>query len=206
MNNFPYTQVPKKLKSFFEKIQQTGTPNIVDKKWLASIGFGASNDRSIIPVLKFISFVDQSGKPTKKWLVYRDKNQARKVLAEGIREGYAELFQTYPDAHQRTDDELKNFFSPKTKASASTVSRMVTTFKTLCKLADFSDVSTEASVSQALAPSEDVKTEPDTTKKITQKLGTGITININIQLTLPDTTDETVYDKFFVALKKHLFS
>jgi len=208
MADFPYTQVTGKLKSFLEKIQQVGRPDIVDKKWLASLGFRASNDATIIPILKFIGFVDQSGKPIdNRWLAYRgDKSRARKVLAEGICEGYAELFQTYPDAHQRSDSDLESFFSTRSTAGAQVISKTVTTFKTLCELADFSDVTASAQppVPEPPSPSGVVDTAPGITRTAVRGLGTGVTININIQLTLPETTDETVYDKFFAALKKHL--
>lgn len=210
MADFPYTLVTGKLKSFLEKIQQAGRPDIVDKKWLASLGFHASNDATIIPILKFIGFVDQSGKPIDNiWLAYRgDKSRARKVLAEGICGGYAELFQTYPDAHQRSDSDLKSFFSTRSTAGAQVVSKTVTTFRTLCELADFSDVAALAQfpvpVTEPLPPSGVVDTAPGITRTVVRGLGTGVTININIQLTLPETTDETVYDKFFAALKKHL--
>jgi hypothetical protein len=34
----------------------------------------------------------------------------------------------------------------------------------------------------------------------------GSTINITIQLTLPETTDESVYEKSFAAMNKHLLA
>jgi hypothetical protein len=34
--------------------------------------------------------------------------------------------------------------------------------------------------------------------------GAGLAININIQLALPDTTDESVYDNLFSSLRKHV--
>jgi hypothetical protein len=206
MAEFPYTTVTGKLKPFLEKIQQVGIPDSVSKEWLASVGFNASNDVTIIPILKFIDFVDQAGKPTDRWLAYRDKSRARKVLAEGVCEGYAELFQTYPDAYQRGDNELKSFFSTKSTAGAQVISKTVTTFRTLCGLADFSDITGVAQIPQATAPSGGATVEPSTTRPVVQRLGGGITININVQLTLPETTDETVYDKLFAALKKHLLS
>jgi hypothetical protein len=44
------------------------------------------------------------------------------------------------------------------------------------------------------------------TKKITNELGKSVTLNINIQLTIPETENEKVYDNFFQAMKKHLLS
>lgn len=203
MADFPYTQVTGKLRSFFDKIGQVGKPETVDKKWLASIGMKASNDPTIIPVLKFIGFIDPSGKPTSRWTNYRDKSRAGKVLAEGIVEGYADLFQVYPNANRRNDEELKSFFSTKTKGGAQVVSKTVTTFRNLCELAVFDDVSIETITSQSVQSSQE-SFEPST--KVVKELGTGITININVQLTLPETTDENVYDKLFASMKKHLLS
>lgn len=45
------------------------------------------------------------------------------------------------------------------------------------------------------------------TKKIVNGLGNNnVTLNINIQLTIPETENETVYENFFKAMKKHLLS
>jgi len=203
MADFPYTQVVGKLKAFFEKIQQVGRPDNVDKKWLASIGLTASNDPSIVPVLKFVGFVDQSGKPTERWMAYRDKGRAGRVLAEGIRSGYADLFRTYPDAYRRSDDDLRAFFTTKTTAGLQVIAKTVATFKTLCELADFSELPgdaphpplPEAAPSEPLVPTATI-----------QGPSTGITVNINIQLTLPATTDEVVYEKLFAAMKTYILS
>ncbi|MFY0592965.1 hypothetical protein [Roseivirga sp.] len=44
------------------------------------------------------------------------------------------------------------------------------------------------------------------TQKFTNELGQNVTLNINVQLTIPDTDDEKVYENFFKAMKKHLLS
>jgi len=45
------------------------------------------------------------------------------------------------------------------------------------------------------------------TRKIVNGLGNNnVTLNINIQLTIPETENETVYENFFRAMKKHLLS
>jgi hypothetical protein len=33
-----------------------------------------------------------------------------------------------------------------------------------------------------------------------------VTVNINVQLVLPESTDEEVYRKFFAAMREHLIS
>ncbi|MER3318940.1 MAG: hypothetical protein RIB79_11675 [Allomuricauda sp.] len=56
------------------------------------------------------------------------------------------------------------------------------------------------------------KTQESTDKKIKEHslniddLGKNVNLNINISLTVPETTNEEVYNKFFEAMKKHLLS
>jgi hypothetical protein len=203
MPDFPYAQVTGKLKVFFNKIQEVGQPSEVHQKWLASIGLKSSNDRRVIPVLRFIGFIDSSNKPTSRWTQYRDKTRAPKVLAEGIREGYRQLFETYPEAHRQSDESLKAFFSTRTKGGSQVVQKTFTTFKVLCELADFESVPVE-SVSRPTTPAQLSEDALEIPEKPLKGFEREITININVQLTLPETTDESVYDKLFAAMKKHL--
>ena len=138
-------------------------------------------------------------------MAYRDKSRAKKVLAEGILKGYYELFQTYPDAYRRSDDDLKAFFTTKTTAGVQAVAKTVTTFKALCELADFEWVSYN-NIEVLPHRLKEFRNEVEIPTNIVKGMGTGVTININIQLTLPDTTDENVYNKLFEAMKKHLLS
>lgn len=206
-DNYPYCIVPGKLKSFFTKIQDVGTPESgVTRKWLATIGYNSSNDRSIIRVLRTIDFVDSSNKPTPTWSKFRSKAQAPAVLASAIKTGYSGLYNIYPDAHQRSDQELKDFFSQHTTTSGRVVGLMVSAFRNLVDMASFGNGSS-TSITDVVSRSESndnanpVTGYSQTTPSRTQSLG--MAVNINIQLTLPETTDESVYDKLFASLKKH---
>ena len=206
MAEFPYVGVTGRLKTCFDKIQRVGVPSAADKKWLASIGFSASNDARILLVLKFIGFVDPSGSPTDRWRGYRDKRLSGKVLAEGIIAGYSELFGTYPQANQKNEEDLRAFFSTRTSAGTQVINRTVGTFKALCELADFSASPAEVAVSEVPAPVQQEETGLSLVTPTVNSTQHGVTININVQLTLPETTDEAVYDKLFAAMKKHLLS
>ncbi len=50
------------------------------------------------------------------------------------------------------------------------------------------------------------KNNTSLSKQLTGKLGNNVTLNINIQLTIPETENEKVYESFFEAMKKHLLS
>lgn len=52
MPDFPYTPVNGRIKPLLDKIAQVGRPAKVDKKWLESVGFKASNDVALLRILK----------------------------------------------------------------------------------------------------------------------------------------------------------
>lgn len=207
MAEFPYTPKPSSLPDFLAKIQSTGIPDKVTLKYIESLGFRSKNDRYISPILKSLGFVDSSGVPKERWQIYRDKKRASAELSIAIREAYSDLFTLYPDAYRKDDEALKNFFTSNTSVGERAVSCMVSTFKTLCELADFTSTSQPSSVDSAPA------TKPQTsgavaTAKLAETVSTlqGITINVNVQLTLPETKDSSIYDSIFESLRKHLLS
>jgi len=205
MAEYPYATVVRKIPLLFDKIKSTGQPRKVNFGWLKSIGFKSSNDQRLVPLLKAINFVDNNGVPTDRWLKFRADN---KVLSEGIMEGYKELFDVYPDAFNRSKEDLFNFFSTKTTAGNQVINKMVGTFLELCRIADFSNITSSDIIHDTPSP---LKTEKKISEKVLQRnrlgdLEHGITINVNIQLTVPETTNDEIYDKFFEALKKHLLT
>jgi len=205
MAEFPYSTKPTSLPDFLAKIQSVGKPDKVTRKYLATLGFKGTNDQYILGVLKSLEFTDQSGVPTQRWQIYRDKKQAALELATAIREAYSGLFAVYNDAYRKDDEALRNFFSSNTTVGERTVSFMLRTFKSLRDLADFtstfpSSPGTETA-SAAIPPVEEVSTGKIVDKAISPA---GITINVNIQLTLPETKDSSIYDSIFESLKKHL--
>ncbi len=211
MAEFPYTPKPSSLANFLATIQTVGRPEKVTIKYIESLGFTSSNDRYVRGILKSLGFLDSSGVPTERWQIYRNKQRATTELATAIHETYSELFSVYPDAHRKDDEALRNFFTSKTSVGERTVYYMVSTFKTLCELADFSPVSQSSPAIQqdaSLAITAHPLPEKTTEAIIAEAAvaSQGITVNVNIQLTLPETKDSSIYDKIFESLKKHLLS
>jgi len=202
MEPFPYTTVPGRIHDLFKKITDIGIPKEVNRKWLETIGFKSKNDRSLLPLLKFIGFVDTSDCPTERWKRYRTRGGP--ALADGIRTGYSKLYATYPAAHNCSKKELEQFFSAHSSAGKQVIEKKVSTFQKLCELADFR--ATEPQVKD-IVEEEGVDETPSTASmEVANKpyKEFEFAININVQLTLPETTDGKVYDAFFSAMKKHL--
>ncbi len=133
---FPYTLKSGSLKKYFEKIPSVGLEKKITLKYIESLGFKSSNDRSILPILKFLKFIDDSGAPTKKYEEYRDKSKSSKILGAAVKESYSALFRQYPDAENKEHSTLQNYFSTNSGLGKSAVKAMVETFKALCSIAD----------------------------------------------------------------------
>jgi hypothetical protein len=208
MADFPYSPHAASAKRFLDHVQKAGVPEKVTQKYLEKVGFKSKNDRYILGILKFLGFVDSTGVPTETWRAYRNKESAGAVLAAAMRKAYGDLFRTYPDAHRKDSEALRNYFSARTTVAESTLGLIVNTFKTLAGAADF-----ESAVPVAADKSATGEAIPaDNTAKVRRDVAgddrapAEPAININIQLQLPATDDGAIYDKLFAALKKHLFS
>lgn len=208
MTKYAYAYSASGLKSFLTKIREVGKPTNVTQNWLKSIGFKSSNDIRFIPVLQQLGFIDNSKKPTELWDQYRG-SENEIILAKAIRRGYADLFETFPNANKLTDNALYDFFSEHTNSAKVTIDRMVLTFKALCEMADFNGI--QGNTVQDRSPNT-ASNDATSGKNISDEILSGTSysslpcININIQLTLPETKDSEVYENLFVAMKKHLFS
>lgn len=207
MSSFVYITNSARVKEFFGTIQGAGVPSKVTTKYIESLGFKTKNDRPLLTIVKALGFVTSSGEPTKKWQLYRNKKHAPAVMAQAIKEYYAELYKTYADAHLKDNEALHNFFSTQTTVGATTLRFMIATFRTLAGLADFQAQPTPAPA-DATPPAGDIPLQVDTTELLqllSKKQGkAGLTVNINIQLTLPEGATPETFDAFFNAMKKHL--
>jgi len=203
-----YTTVPGKIPLLLKKIRDAGVPPKATIAWLKSVGLTSSNDATLLKVLHQIGFIDKSGVPQPAWREYRG-GQHRSVLGRAIVLGYPDLYATYADAHDRTNEELSHVFSTQSSAGKQAIDKMISTFKTLAKEADFDgpvsnsdgiEKNSEQSVSVNPNRIRDEIAPPRSTNPSTN----GVTININVALTLPETTDSKVFEALFEAMKKHL--
>ena len=198
------------VKKFLQHIQGAGVPSKVTFHYLNSVGFKSPNDRSILTIMKAIGFVDNSGVPTESWKAYRNKSQSKKVLAAALRKAYSKLFSTYPDANRKDNEALRNFFSSHTNVSEGTIGLMVRTFKVLADMADFESPTKslpeiEPSGEEEEEEEEQIEQGEVAKRKVITATPHGVTVNINIQLQIPATDKAETYDRFFAAMKKHLF-
>ena len=204
MGDFQYTTVPAKLASMLDKLRAVGVPSKAHNPWLKSIGFKSSNDGSLLPILKFIGFADSNGQPTTAWKEYRGKNHGV-VLAAGIKKGYSELFETYPEAWKCSKEDLVHFFSTKSTAGQQVIDLTARTFQSLCAAADWTNslpASREDALGHTEKHEEDVLTPPLKGRALRQAAPS---VHIDIQVHIsPEATPEQI-DKVFESMAKHLY-
>lgn len=202
-DSYPYMISNNKIEPIFEKIRKAAEPQKFTHSFLKNLGFKSTNDRGIIPLLKALGFLLDSGTPTEYYRDLRDETIWRNVLGNQIKELYSELYTINTDIHNATDEEMKGAISRVTGKDSKTVIRYYNTFKTLTKLAEFNGV-------------EVVKEEKKEEKKPTVAAQTNPPIQLpkqneikpdfhyNIQIHLPATTDISVYNAIFKSIKENL--
>jgi hypothetical protein len=205
MVEYAYTAVTGKIKPLLEKIRSVGVPPKVTAAWLKAVGFTSSNDGTMVGVLKFIGFVDQSGIPTATWSAYRGAKH-KVVLGDAIRKGYAELYAFYPDAHLRTNTELTHVFSTSSTAGAQVVARTVTTFKALVDEAEFPASSApEHTVMQSGPLHTPAAVQAPLTPAMPQSNSSAPGLHIDIQIHISAESTPEQIDKIFESMAKHLY-
>ena len=187
MHEFPYTTVPGRLKPLLETIRRVSLPEKVTAEWLISVGFASTNDASLLGVLRFLGFVDVSRVPTARWTTYRG-DDPRKVLGEAIRQSYGELFAAFPDAHLREHPDLEKVFSNGSRGR-QVVSKMISTFRTLCENGD---------IPKQLTPPALFIARPNANGAASPTIQIGLQVNIS-----PEAPPEQI-DQIFASMARYL--
>ncbi|MCI0356953.1 MAG: DUF5343 domain-containing protein, partial [Planctomycetaceae bacterium] len=137
-------------------------------------------------------------------------SRSKQVLADSIREAYADLFAVNKNAHQLTPDEIKNKLRTlyAGKKSDQLIGRIAATFSALCEYADFSKHETQPP-RQVAAPAhpEETKTPlKDEPRPARANIGNIRldSLQYHINIVLPESRDQSVYDAIFKSLKEHL--
>lgn len=198
MTNYPYTSSGK-LKDFLEGIYERGEPDKITQSYLTKLGFKSNWDRKFIPIMKFIGLLDSGAKPTAVYRDYMNTSIRRSVMASCVKKSYSDLFDLHPDANRKDNETLANFFRSETGLGSDAVNMMVSTFKTLCELADFDSEYTPTSAQQPVQGIEGVQLA---TRQISSD--GKLTVNLNIQLVLPETENVDIYESIFKLLEKYL--
>jgi Family of unknown function (DUF5343) len=196
-----YVQSLSRFSAFFQQIRDAQAPGIFSQQLLKDWGYSSSNDRNFIPLLKALGFLSQDGKPTHRYLDYRDHSKSRRVLGDGIREAYSDIFLIKAKPTESDKDAIKGKFKSSHNTSDNVAGLLSSTFLKLLDMADI-DTSSATPISPEVVPS--IPAHGNSGNHSNGSVGIS-GLHYNIQIHLPPTKDIEIYNAIFKSLKEHLF-
>ncbi len=198
-----YLVTTKNLEALLNALKSAKAPERFNNKFLTQLDFTSSNDRLFIGVFKCLGFVDESGTPTKRYFEFLDQTQSGRVLADALKEAYADLFAINVKANEMSVDDVKNKFKTLTlgQKSDNVVGMMANTFKALAEQADWEAPAATQLQTNVTTPQLEPTKPPQEQPPLHAK---GLGLHYNIQIHLPESRDPAVFDAIFQALRRHL--
>ncbi|HEX9744083.1 MAG TPA: DUF5343 domain-containing protein [bacterium] len=207
-----YSQKPAAIPAYFDAILDAQPPDRFTIKFLENLGFTSTNDRLFIGILKDLDFLSADGVPTQRYYDFMDRSQAKTALAQAIKDAYTDLFNVNKKANDLPTTDIKNklrtlFAGKKTN---NVIDRIAKTFTALCEYADFSEVKPQTGKEEgepSKKPAKDKETEPLSKERVLEPQNSSITLEslqYHINIVLPESRDQAVYDAIFRSLREHL--
>jgi len=201
-SKFPYVNNYGKISELFEKIANAPEPSKLTQEGLYKIlARKSTSDRPFIAFLKRLKFLDDGNSPTSYYRDYREKTKSKAVMAKCIKDVYADVYSTHEKLHDLDKTQVTEKFKIITGlgSESKVLNSIVSTFISLKELADFK---TELKEEKPNVTKEiEEESDEGTTIEIGKRFGFSYTINLN----LPPTTDQRVYNAIFKSLKENLF-
>lgn len=194
-----YFTSTKNLAAILAQMQKGQVPPKFTYDHLKQLGFPSSNDRPVIPILKALGFLDQAGVPQDRYRRFKDTSNAKRVLAEGIKEAYADLFAIDEAAQKLSGDQLKGMFARLSGKSDAVTDKMALTFRALVDRADFSEP-------DGILEEEDIEPEEadEQDEELAARKSPTLLLRHDVHLHLPVSEDIKVYDAIFRSIRNNL--
>lgn len=202
-----YLNSVSKVQAIMSKIIEGTAPEKFTTAHLKAIGFGASNDRTMVPLLKDLGFLSTEGVPTQRYHDYRNTARSKKILGDALKEAYTEIFHITANPTQSDKPSIAGLFKSTHNVSEQVAGFMANTFLVLL---DIADLSQEKKTSKVTI--ETTKVEKKVESPIRETANHNIipqtqlipNLRYNIEIHLPATKEIEVYNSIFKSLKEHL--
>jgi Family of unknown function (DUF5343) len=207
--SLPYLASPGSIKNALERIRQAATPDRVTQDFVATVlNIKGGTGAAIIPYLKKIGLVASDGTPTALYKKFRNPTAGGAAIAAAIKTGYKKLAESSEYFYLLNDKELQALIVQVTGAEADSpvVKLALSTLKTVKSFANFDKEAELDSALEVAGPPSSGATNPP--REIPPQLPTtlGLNLSYTINLNLPATADQAVFNAIFRSLKEHLLS
>lgn len=210
MSSLPYITSPGNIEKALNAIKTAITPERVSQDFVKTILKipGGSGDQ-MTSFLRKIGFATNDGKPTELYTRFRNPSTSKQALGEAIKHAYEPLYVRNEFMHKLSDNALLELIVEETGQphDSNPVKLAHSSLKTLIKNADF-DAQLEIINNNT---QENAKIESQTiSNKISEvpsrPANVGLNLGYTINLNLPATSDQAVFNAIFKSLKENLLS
>lgn len=199
--SLPYLLALKNIPTLFSKINSAKVPDKFTHQFLqTTIGLKSTSDRQLIPLLRNLGFIDQSGTPTPAYNLLKSNEKRSAAIAAGVRKAYQPLFDADTKAHSLSGDKLKSLVAQVAGTDTDLTARIANTFLALVRLGDFE--STTAEGAEDKIKKETKEEEQGGEDHLRRPKGLRTEFHYNIQVHLPSNGTEETYLNIFNAIRK----
>ncbi len=202
-----YLSSTKNLPQIFDQMVRGTAPQTFNVEHLGSVGFNSSNDRAVVPLLKTLGFLADSGQPTARYHAYRaGGEEAKAVLGEALLESYEDLFHINANPTDKDRAAIEGKFKSTHNATDRVAEQQAATFLALLKLADIDAARKRKGKLPPQLRKEDAADDDGGGSKRLGDIGKVAPLNLRYQIEvhLPATKDVEVYHAIFRSLRENL--
>jgi hypothetical protein len=206
--SLPYLASPGSVKNALEKIRQAATPDRVTRDFVTTkLGIKGGTGYALIPFFKKIGLINADGTPSEYYKQFRNPATGGGAIAAAIKNGYKALGQVNEYFFDLKDNDLFALIVQVTGTEAdSPVAKLTfSTLKTLKKFANFETPVSGEKLLDSEVPREGFREEPVLPRPI-DSVNRGLSLSYTINLNLPATSDQAVFNAIFRSLKEHILS
>jgi hypothetical protein len=209
MANLPYVSSSNSLKTAFDKIRTAATPPRVTTDFVNTVlQIKGGTGGAITPFLKRVGFVASDGTPTELYKRFRNPVSGGPAMAEAILHGYALLAKANENFYRLSDQELFALIVQVTGVDANNAAAKMTLacLKVLKTFADFESTDSAPTAIDRPNGDEPIGQAISISPPQVSSGRVGLNLSYTINLNLPATADQAVFNAIFRSLKEHLLS
>lgn len=209
MANLPYVSSSNSLKTAFDKIRAAATPPRVTTDFVNTVlQIKGGTGGAVAPFLKRVGFVASDGTPTDLYRRFRNPVSGGPAMADAIRHGYAELAKANEYFYRLADKELLALIVQVTGVDSNNSAARMTLacLKVLKSFADFEAANSTPTAIDRPNGDEPIGQAISMSPQQASSGRVGLNLSYTINLNLPATADQAVFNAIFRSLKEHLLS
>lgn len=213
---FPYATTVHGLSTTLRQLRSAFPPTVTAdtlKKW----GIAPGNESSIVQTLRFLNLVNDDGAKnpeSAKAFLHHEDEQFAEAFGALVRKAYADLFDHLGEnAWNGGKDQWITFFRGADQTSARVGEQQAATFGVLVGFAGHAAAATSGNGGPRAPRAKRTKSERVTKAPALPAFvvppvvnGSPLTVSVRVELNLPVTDDQTVYDKIFRSIRENLIN